>query len=54
LTTVPVSPIIISVIPGRSAAWFSASEWGSEGRRFESARPDFSYEIFGRDRQIRE
>ncbi len=25
---------------GRGAVWISASEWGSEGRRFESSRPD--------------
>ena len=32
--------IIIAQFTGRSAVWFSASEWGSEGRRFESFRPD--------------
>ena len=25
---------------GRSAAWFSAFDWGSKGREFESLRPD--------------
>lgn len=29
-----------SAWPGRGAAWISASEWGSEGRRFKSCRPD--------------
>ena len=26
--------------PGRSAVWFSAFDWGSKGREFESHRPD--------------
>jgi hypothetical protein len=25
---------------GRSAVWFSAFDWGSKGREFESLRPD--------------
>ena len=29
--------------PGRGAVWFSALDWGSRGRRFESCRPDFYY-----------
>ena len=28
---------------GRSAAWFSAFDWGSKGRGFESRRPDHQF-----------
>ena len=30
---------------GRSAAWFSAFDWGSKGREFKSLRPDHSFTI---------
>lgn len=31
----------------------SAPDWGSGGQRFESARPDFSAELWGEEREDR-
>ena len=35
-----VFPAFPNLSSGRSAAWFSAFDWGSKGREFESLRPD--------------
>ena len=31
--------------PGRSAVWFSAFDWGSKGREFESHHPDHFFAL---------